>query len=313
MRQASPGAHESFREAPVPNIHALPRPARELLPNQHYRYLFSTRRGFGTMITSRGCPFRCSFCDKSVSGSRWRARKAADIVDEMAFMRQQHNIRFINFYDDNFLLHRQRVMDICHELIRRKVDVEWKCEGRVDAVDRELLTLMRKAGCRVVAYGVESGNAESLELLRKDISVEQSVQAFALTKEAGLRSLAYMILGVPGEDRQTVQKSIDFTHQIGADYVQFSSLTIMPGTPLYAMGHASSASIKNPLDGDLNRKTLSDLPPEELQRLLRQAWTGFYLRPTALRRLSVDAFRSGSLTEMLRMGVALGRWSLSPS
>ena len=121
-----------------------------------------------------------------------------------------------------------------------------------------------------------------------------------------------MILGVPGEDRQSVQKSIAFTRQIGADYVQFSSLTIMPGTPLYAMGHAASASIKNPLDGDLQRQTLSDLPPVELQRMLRQAWTGFYLRPSAIRRLSVDAWRSGSLVEMLRMGVALGRWSLLP-
>jgi len=300
-----------FQEAvPEPDLTKLQMPARHLLPNHAYRYLFATRRGFGTMITSRGCPFRCSFCDKSVSGSRWRARPAWHVVDEMQQARQRHNLRFINFYDDNFTLHRRRVVEICEEILRRGLDIEWKCEGRVDGVDTELLRLMRRAGCRVVAYGVESGNPETLALLRKDITVEQSREAFAATREAGLRSLAYMILGAPGEDADAVRHSVAFCRQLDADYVQFSSLTAMPGTPLFAQSHQTT-SVPNPLDGDLERATLTDLPPEELGRLMRQAWTGFYLRPRPLARLAVDAVRSGSLDEGVRMARAWARWAVA--
>jgi anaerobic magnesium-protoporphyrin IX monomethyl ester cyclase len=303
---------QPFVEATPPaDLTALPAPARDLLPNDAYRYLFATRRGFGTMITSRGCPFRCSFCDKSVSGSRWRARPASHVVDELAEMRQRHGIRFVNFYDDNFTLRRSRVQAICEEILRRGLDIEWKCEGRVDGVDLPLLRLMRRAGCRVVAYGVESANPQTLALLRKDITVEQSVAAFALTRQAGLRSLAYMIIGAPGEDAAAVRQSVSFCREIGADYVQFSSLVAMPGTPLFAQHGGSSAAVTNPLDADLSRATVTDLPPEELARLMRGAWRGFYLRPRPLRRLAVDAVRSGSLGEAVRLGRAWTRWTLS--
>lgn len=283
-------------------------PARDLLNQSQYRYLFASRRGFATMITSRGCPFRCSFCDKNVSGSKWRARKAADVVDEMAHL-AKNGVGFINFYDDNFTLSRSRVVAICDEILRRGVDIEWKCEGRVDSVDDDLLMRMRRAGCRVVAYGVESANPETLALLRKDIRVEQAAGAFAMTRRAGLRSLAYMILGAPGEDEAAVQRSIAFCREIGADYVQFSSLVPMPGTPLFKTHNASaSASVPNPVDADAQRSTLTDMDPEVLARLMRQAWTGFYLRPRPMARIFCDAVNSGSLNEVARMGWAWARW-----
>ena len=261
------------------------------------------------MITSRGCPFSCSFCDKSVSGSRWRAREAEDVVDEMAAL-QASGVGFINFYDDNFTLQRKRVIAICEEILRRDLRVEWKCEGRVDSVDIDMLRLMRRAGCRVVAYGVESANPQTLALLRKDIQVDQAKDAFALTRQAGLRSLAYMILGAPGEDVAAVRQSVNFCREIGADYVQFSSLVAMPGTPLFDQ-HRSSTSVKNPLDGDLNRDTLTDLSEAQLSQLMRHAWSDFYLRPRPLARQALEAWTSGSLAEAVRLGRALGRWTLA--
>ncbi|MEC8193490.1 MAG: radical SAM protein [Myxococcota bacterium] len=286
----------------------LPRPARDLLPNDAYRYLFATRRGFATMISSRGCPFRCSFCDKSVGGSKWRARSARDVVDEMAELKAEFGVGFINFYDDNFTISRRRVMDICDEIIRRGLDIEWKCEGRVDSVDPELLSRMRAAGCRVVAYGVESANPETLALLRKDITVPQAISAFAQTKAAGLRSLAYMILGAPGEDHAAVEASIQFCRDIEADYVQFSTLSAMPGTPLFSHPRSLNSNVNNPLDADVDRNTLTDMDGEELGKLVRAAWLGFYLRPRPMARLLRDAVASGSIDEVWRMGRALGRW-----
>ncbi|NOY27317.1 MAG: B12-binding domain-containing radical SAM protein [Oligoflexia bacterium] len=303
---------------PRADLGSLPWPARDLLPNASYRYLFATRPGLATVITSRGCPFRCTFCDKSVSGSRWRARDAVDVVDELEYIVAQLGIHFVNFYDDNFTLKRRRVVEICEEILRRGLDLEWKCEGRVDSVDADLLALMRRAGCSMVAYGVESGNPETLALLRKDVTINQTRQAFAATRAAGLRTLAYVILGAPGEDQEAVLRTVRFCHEIGATYVQFSTLTAMPGTPLFSThGRASTqdlslgapGGVRNPVDGDLHRATITDLPPDQLARLLRTAWVGFYLRPRPIGRVLRDAIRSGSVPEALRLGQALGRWA----
>ncbi len=234
------------------------------------------------------------------------------MVDEMEHLHQE-GVGFINFYDDNFTLHRGRVVEICEEILRRDLDMEWKCEGRVDSVDLPLLQLLRKAGCRTMAYGVESGNPETLALLRKDITIEETEQAFSDTRAAGIRPLAYMILGAPGESQKAVRKSIRFTREIGADYVQFSTLTALPGTPLFAQqGHRPRQSVSNPLDADLDRHTVSDLPPEALSQLMREAWTGFYLRPGPILRLARDAVASGSLREGIRLGRQLAQWRLSP-
>ncbi len=290
-------------------------PARDLLPQSSYRYLLATRPGFATMVTSRGCPFRCSFCDKSVSGSRWRARPAEDVVAEMDHLVRHHGVGFINFYDDNFTLSRRRVADICEALLHRGIDVEWKCEGRVDGVDPELLLLMRRAGCRTIAYGVESGHAETLKKLRKDVDLDRVEATFAATRHAGIHSLAYIILGTPGEQSADVEQTLRFVRQIRADYVQFSSLTAFPGTDLHAAHHHEtllSAAGSNPVDSEYHRVVLTDLAPAELSRLLRRAWVGFYLRPRPMARLARDAWRSGSLQEGVRLGRSLARWSLSP-
>ena len=299
-----------FEARTPPDIHRIPRPERRLLPNAQYKYLFSTQPRFGTLISSRGCPFRCSFCDKSVSGSRWRARTAEDVVDEMQEMVARFQIGFINFYDDNFTLNQGRVAEICEQILRTGLRVDWKCEGRVDNADLELLKLMRRAGCRTIAYGVESANPQTLALLRKDIQVGQTIRAFELTRQAGVRSLAYMILGAPGESVENVQASIQFCRFIKADYVQFSSLTLMPGTPL-AQQYKVQSSVKSPLDSDVFRPTLTDLSEAELQALMRKAWLGFYLRPKPLSRLTRDAIRSGALPEGLRIAANMGRWALS--
>lgn len=119
-----------------------------------------------------------------------------------------------------------------------------------------------------------------------------------------------MILGAPGEDAAAVRRSVRFCREIGADYVQFSSLVAMPGTPLYARLQ-SSASVKNPMDGDLSRDTLTDLSEAALNQLMRQAWSDFYLRPRPLARLARDAWASGSMGEALRLGRAIGRWAVA--
>ena len=141
-------------------------------------------------------------------------------------------------------LHRKRVMDICAEIVRRGLHISWKCEGRVDNLDVGMLQAMKRAGCRMIAFGVESGNPDSLALLRKDIKVEETIETFRLMKEVGVYSLAYMILGVSRGDVGRCLALHSICPDIGADYVQFSSLSAMPGTSL-SMQFDSSASVTN--------------------------------------------------------------------
>ena len=297
------------------DLTTLPRPAWDLLDLGQYRYLFATHPRVATMVTSRGCPFRCSFCDPGVGGRKWRARPASHVVDEMVWLQQHHNIGFINFYDDNFTLRRSRVEAICHEILRRKLSIEWKCEGRADSVDLPMLQLMRRAGCRAVAYGVESGDAQTLKFLRKDITIEQIENAFCATRKAGIRSIAYVILGSPGETVQTGHNTVAFCQKIRADYVQFSTLSPLPGTPLAETAPTPDMSSPlrhghNPVDSELARPVLSDLAPEELARLVRKAWSQFYLRPGPIWRIARDSVTSGSITESRRLALAMGRWML---
>ena len=175
--------------------------------------------------------------------------------------------------------------------------MSWKCEGRVDNLDEDMLQAMKRSGCTMIAFGVESGNADSLALLRKDINIEQTERTFQLMQSVGVKSLAYMILGVPGETLDDVWASIHFAKDIGADYVQFSSLSAMPGTPL-SMQFDSGASVRNFLDADVERKTLTSLDEETLQRAMRDAWRHFYVRPKPLWRLSRDIVRSGYVFEI---------------
>ena len=149
----------------------------------------------------------------------------------------------------------------------------------------------------MIAFGVESGNADSLALLRKDIKVEETVETFKLMKEVGVYSLAYMILGIPGETLEDVWRSIRFAREIGADYVQFSSLSSMPGTSL-SMQFDSSASVTNFLDADVQRKTLTSLDEDTLIKAMNDAWRYFYLRPRPLFRLSRDIVKSGYVFEL---------------
>ena len=273
-----------FKARNAPNIHTIHRPARSLLPNAQYQYLFSTQPGFGTIISSRGCPFRCSFCDKSVSGSRWRARTADDVVDEMREMVHRYDIGFINFYDDNFTLNQARVAEICETILRMGLKVDWKCEGRVDNADFELLKLMRRAGCRTVAYGVRR-KPRTLALLRKDIQVEQTVRHL---NSLGRRACEawHTDLGAPGESVENVQSSIQFCRDIKADYVQFHPLHLCLN-PLAAQ-YTVNRSVKIHLTVMFS-DPLTDLSDTELQALMRKAWLDFTAaksnRQTDTRRL----------------------------
>jgi radical SAM superfamily enzyme YgiQ (UPF0313 family) len=141
------------------------------------------------------------------------------------------------------------------------------------------------------------------------VTIERVIQAFSETREAGLRTMAYAILGIPGESAREVRQTTRFIKEIGADYVQYSTLSALPGTELGA--DIEPVNVLSPVDSDLSRPTITELPANELSKLMRDAWRGFYLRPASIWRIGCDAVNSGSVGEMMRLGGIMLNYQVS--
>ena len=268
----------------IENLDSIPFPARHLLPNSSYKYVLSVKENVTTMFTSRGCPYKCIFCDKSVFGSKWRSRGPENILDEIEKIIKDIKVDSIIFYDDLFTLKKERVLKFCEEILKRRIKIDWKCEGRADLVDEEMLSLMKRAGCSMIAYGVESGNEKGLEYLNKKTHLEDIRKAFKLTHKAGIRTMAYFILGIPNETYNDELKTIEFAKELNPTYAQFSALSPYYGTWIYEeakrRGWYREIDAQNPVDKDLKRPVVisENWDEEKLKKIVKEAHRQFYFR-----------------------------------
>lgn len=270
------------------NIDVLPFPAFHLLPIGKYRLHppFGRRTPVMPIITSRGCPYRCIFCSKSVFGNKYRGNSPDYVIDEIRLLMEKFGVKEIKFYDDVFTLDRNRVFSICEQLKEEGLDIPWTCETRVNLVDSKLLKNMKDTGCYMIAYGIESGNQEILNNLNKDITLEQAIHAFKLTKEADIETVAYFMIGSLGETPDTVKDTIEFAKNLDPDFVQFSITTPYPGTELYdrlAKEGCLSEEWDKYMYANLNSSDYpafetKNLSREELKEWSGKAYASFYLR-----------------------------------
>jgi anaerobic magnesium-protoporphyrin IX monomethyl ester cyclase len=272
----------------IQDLDSLPFPARHLVPYKKYTSVLATRFPVTTMITSRGCPFKCLFCDRPHMGNMFRARSANNVVDEIEACAKL-GIKEIFIYDDTFSVDRQRVMDVCNEIIKRGIDMAWDIRTRVNTVDQEMLYLLKKAGCQRIHYGVEAGTEKILKVLRKGITIEQVEKAFAWTKKAKIQILAYFMIGSPTETKEDILQTIKLAQRLNPDYVTFGIVNPYPATDLYRMGLEQGVLpydywkefAKNPSAGF--RPYLhfweKELSKEELSLLMKKAYRSFYFRP----------------------------------
>lgn len=186
------------------------------------------------IIASRGCPYNCQFCSSpSVWGSRWRYRSVSRILDEMELLYRDYGCRYFSFVDESFSVNRDRVIEICRGIIDRKLDILWDCETRVNLVSKDILEWMKKAGCYTILYGVESGSPSVLETISKKQTIEQIINAFDLTGEAGIKKHILLMVGNPGESEETVKETCRLLKRVKPGYVAVSVTTVYPGTALY--------------------------------------------------------------------------------
>jgi anaerobic magnesium-protoporphyrin IX monomethyl ester cyclase len=273
---------------PILDMDSLPFPAFNLLPMEKYRLHppFGRRTPAMPIITSRGCPYRCIFCSKSVFGKKYRANSPSYVVDEILFLKQKFGIEEIKFYDDSFTLDRKRIFEICRLLKKEKIDIKWTCETRVNLVNSDLLRVMKDAGCYMIEYGVESGVQEILCNLKKDITLKETVEAFDSTHKLGIETVAYFMIGAPEETVETISKTIEFAKKLDPDFAQFSILTPLPGTELFDLAFGDGMTIDDwgeYVYSDLNSLCYAGFGSKFMDRVELGAWNkraylDFYLR-----------------------------------
>jgi radical SAM superfamily enzyme YgiQ (UPF0313 family) len=217
----------------IQNLDDLPRPAYEHFPLKEYQ-LFG--RTILPIITSRGCPFQCSFCVTSrMFGKGYRMRSPKNIVNEMEWLRDKHGAEAFTFYDDTLTLDKSRLFKICKDIKNRNIGLPWDCQTRVDQVSRESLHLMKEAKCEQVFFGFESGCQEILNSVNKKTSVKQNENALRLAKQADLFVAVSIIIGYPGETKQMLSQSLEFIKKVKPDDVYLCVATPYPGTALRSL------------------------------------------------------------------------------
>jgi len=278
-----------------------PYPDREVVPIGKYQTAQYQGKKGTFMLSSRGCPYRCTFClwPGTMVGRDFRSRDPEAVVNEMEYLVKEHGVDDIYFDDDTMTIDRERLLKICRLIQERDLKVHWISMGRVDTVDEELLTEMRKAGCDNLYLGVESGSEEILKRLKKGITLDQVVKAFRTARKAGIKTQAFFMMGGPGETRDTLKETIDFAVRLDPDNAQFAAAVPYPGTEMYEealrKGYLRAQTWEDYAARDivLETETLSRL---DLEKARLEAYRRFYLRPrfmarTALRLTNVREVR----------------------
>ncbi len=276
------------------NIDDIPFPSWHLFPPNKYPFApqgtMAKNYPIANVVTSRGCPYGCTFCSTNIIWKRrFRTRSAKNIVDEIEMLVEKFGVKEIHFIDDNLTMQKQRVIEMCDELNKRNIKVSWACPNgvRIDRVDRELLRAMKKSGCYSLTFGIESGNQEVLNNINKNINLKQVEEVINMTKEEGIETRGFFIIGLPGESEKTIRQTIDFAKRLPLDFAGFSILVLMPGAELFNRWiKANKINVSN-IDWDkfdsYNAKiSICDVSEKRLKQLCSIANREFYLRPRIL-------------------------------
>jgi len=234
----------------IPDLDSLPFPMWDLFPMDIYAKnpigavnLNKWVDGEGTehtplsmnILSSRGCPYKCTYCYHDFMGAKYRHRSAKNIFDEIVLLKERYGIKYIHFIDDCFIINKKNVFDFCDMMKEAKLGVDWGCAGRVNYMTEDLIVKMKEAGCIFIGYGIESGSPKILENIRKKVTAGQAMEAIRLTRRHLGWADCSFIVGLPGETRETVQETIDFCKDADLKPEVIFFATPYPGTELYEL------------------------------------------------------------------------------
>lgn len=286
----------------IADLDALPFPARHLGNYRNYRSILTKHNPMTTVITSRGCPFRCYFCSNIESGKKVRYRSPKNVVDELAGLVSRYAIRDFLFFDELFTSNRQRTLDICDEITGRGLKIRWHCRSRIDVLDFEMARKMRSAGCRLMQFGIETGSQRLQKVINKNLDLEKARQTLGMVYGLGIYTYADFMIGLPTETEEEAEATISFAQSLKLDYAFFGMFHPAPGSVFYEQG------LKEGRFGDFWREFVmaqegvigdyswSRRDREKHHQAISRAYKKFYLRPSyAARKFA----RADSLTQVI--------------
>jgi radical SAM superfamily enzyme YgiQ (UPF0313 family) len=278
----------------IENLDELPFPARHLWDLEAIR----KAEDMFYLTTTRGCVYWCEFCAAvRMFGRKYRMRSVKNVVDELEYLYKTYGGKYYTFCDDAFTVDQTRTGELCSEIKKRELQIQWNCGTRVDMVTKELLQKMKDAGCVSVWFGVESGSQKVLDDMHKGISTEQTVRTVSWVRELGLRPTPNVLLGFPGETKESAWKTIKFAEKISPDEIAYYNIaTPYPGTPMYDMVVKNGwLRVTNFDDYDATTPIFETptLSLKDLEELYQKAFQSFYTRPGYVFRMWRKGFSPG--------------------
>ncbi|MFA6434767.1 MAG: radical SAM protein [Elusimicrobiales bacterium] len=309
----------------IEDLDAIPFPARDLIPQSLFEpNLHNARyRDCFTILTSRGCPFNCSFCaSRIVSGRRYRMHSAEYVLEEMRMLKKRYNARQLVITDDTFTVNHERLEKICRGMIAGRLNLKWFCFSQTSTVNREILELMKRAGCYNIGFGLESANERSLKEIGKPLNLEKALRSVHDAKKAGMKTQAFYVFGIPGETAADIEGTIEFAKKVNSTLAFFNMLVPYPGTadfrkyfagvPLTEIKWADFVAVgKNCVLKN------SELSAKEIKRLMASAYRQYYCNPLRVLNIILQIRTPHELLSYLRGGFSLLRqvlnWSSRPN
>jgi anaerobic magnesium-protoporphyrin IX monomethyl ester cyclase len=296
----------------IKDLDAIPFPDRKALKFEYtgsFGGLEFAPEGFTSMISSRGCPYNCTFCyGKRTVG--FRSRSVENIMKEILLLESQ-GYKYLNFVDDNFTVSRKRVIKLCRLMQKEKIALDWICEGRVNQVSDDMLREMRRAHCRIIFYGIESANQRILDYYNKNITPTQSIQAVKKTRKAKIPFiLGSFIVGAPGETYSEIYNTLKFAQKLDIDFPVYNLLGTMPGTDIW-----DEMVEKKILDEDKYWEEgvhISDIDPngvptEKISNLILEMLKQFFMNPKymikAIYRSTTSSYKFFSMLKIVSQNV----------
>ena len=267
------------------DLDTVPFPDRDTIPWQWYLEAWYSRQPFMNMMTSRGCPYHCTFClwPQIMYGHKQRFRSLDNVFAEIKQLIDLYGLREINIDDGTFTTNKRRVIEFCRRLRKEKIRLIWTCNGRVDTLDDEMLAEMKKSGCKMIRLGVESGSQEVLDRIRKGLTLAQIKEGVRRVKKSGIQALGGFMFGFPYDSRKSVEQTIAFAKKLSPDQVQFSICMCYPGTSLYEYIKDNDLLLaKSFKEFDMTHGPVAstlDMERGYLEHILARAYREFYFRP----------------------------------
>ena len=266
----------------IDNLDFLGFPSRDLLENEKYLLQYNGEP-YTIIQISRGCSNSCIYCTATIGSKRVITRSVTSIIDEIMEVKDKYRISNFMFLSDTFTASKTWVMDLCNKIIEQDLNIKWMANSRVDKIDEETATLMRRAGCWIVSLGIESANNNILKIAKKNTTVDQIDKSIKIFKKAGIQIIGYFMFGLPAETKESINRTISFARKSKIDYCYFYIATPYPGTEFFRLAvdnqWLTSKTWNRFFNGDADVIEYPNLTSKELKKSVRRAYFSFYSYP----------------------------------